>query len=66
MILGGKYKKILRGFDGTVKKPAFCYMMVCMQARILIYPREFFSRDFIDFCFKPYKEMLPCRNGFTS
>jgi uncharacterized protein (TIGR02453 family) len=57
---GGKnYKKVPRGFDpGHENAHLLLYDGIHVGKDFKI-PREFYSKDFIDFCFKPFSEMHP-------
>jgi hypothetical protein len=55
---GGKnYKKIPRGFDGEHENADLLLYDGIHVGKDYKIPEEFYSRDFIDFCFRPFKEM---------
>lgn len=55
---GGKnYKKIPRGFDGNHENADFLLFDGIHVGKDYKIPEEFYSGDFIDFCFEPFKEM---------
>ena len=63
---GGKnYKKIPRGFDPEHKNAEFLLYDGMHVGKSFDIPEEFFSKDFIDYCFKPYKEMLPIQQWLS-
>jgi uncharacterized protein (TIGR02453 family) len=57
---GGKnYKKIPRGFDSKHENADFLLYEGIHVGKDYKIPEEFYSRDFIDFCFEPFRVMDP-------
>ena len=57
--LGGKnYKRTPRGFDGEHENADLLLYDGLHGGKELAIPREFYSRDLLDYCLEPYKEML--------
>jgi uncharacterized protein (TIGR02453 family) len=55
---GGKnYKKIPRGFDGGHENADLLLYDGMHVGKDYEIPKEFYSRELIDFCFEPFKEM---------
>jgi len=62
---GKKYKKIPSGFDGDHENAGLLLYEGLYASKDFNIPREFYSRDFLDFCFEPYKEMLPLQEWLS-
>jgi uncharacterized protein (TIGR02453 family) len=63
---GGKnYKKIPRGFNGEHENAALLLYDGMHVGKDFAIPKEFYSRDFLDFCLKPFKEMLPIQKWLS-
>jgi hypothetical protein len=63
---GGKnYKKIPRGFDGDHENADLLLYNGVHVGKDFSIPNEFYSKDFIDFCFKSFKEMLSIQNWLS-
>ena len=63
---GGKnYKKFPRGFDGEHENAELLLYDGLHIGKDFTIPGEFYSRDLIDFCLKPFKEMLPMQKWLS-
>lgn len=62
---GKNYKKIPRGFDAENKNAEFLLYDGIHVGKNFDIPDEFYSEKFIDFCFKPYKDMLPVQEWLS-
>ena len=56
---GKNYKKNPRGFDAEHENADFLLYDGLHVGKDFNIPKEFYSEKLIDFCFKPFKEMLP-------
>jgi uncharacterized protein (TIGR02453 family) len=56
---GKNYKKTPRGFDAEHENADFLLYDGLHVGKDFDIPEEFYSEKLIDFCFKPFKEMLP-------
>jgi len=63
---GGKnYKKVPAGYDSMNKNSGLLLHNGLYADKSFDIPEEFYSEDFIDFCFEPYSEMLPVQQWLT-
>ena len=63
---GGKnYKKIPRNFDGEHENADLLLYDGMHAGKDFNIPDEFFSKDFIGFCFKIFEEMLPVQKWLS-
>jgi uncharacterized protein (TIGR02453 family) len=63
---GGKnYKKIPRGFDADHENADLLLYNGVHVGKDFNIPDEFYKKDFIEFCFKPFKEMLPMQKWLS-
>jgi uncharacterized protein (TIGR02453 family) len=63
---GGKnYKKTPRGFDGDHENADLLLYDGVHVGKDFNIPDEFYSKDFLEFCFKPFKEMLPIQKWLS-
>ena len=63
---GGKnYKKVPSGYDSMHKNSELLLYNGFYAGKSFKIPEEFYSKDFIDFCFEPYSEMLPVQQWLT-
>jgi hypothetical protein len=63
---GGKnYKKVPRGFDPEHKDAELLLYDGIHVGKSFDIPEEFYSKKFVDFCFKPFKEMLPVQKWLS-
>jgi len=63
---GGKnYKKVPVGYEALNKNSELLLFNGFYADKSFDIPEEFYSKDFIDFCFDPYSEMLPVWQWLT-